>query len=174
MLHKVTFFSLSLPFTRPKGNIVKRIERKFRLFIRKNLIKGKVFYWLVLILVLLNTISMSLTRYNQPVHMKETLGEFVYLVSIQRYFNIHLTTITLKRRWIDVQGLAYYLEKISQEVFLMNILSEKFLVQFWFALLCYWCYFSLVFVYLMTITIFNQIFWPGIQKSWKYFVWGRF
>ena len=54
---------------------MKRIERKFRLFVRKYLIKGKVFYWLVLILVLLNTVSMSLTRYNQPVQMKKTLGE---------------------------------------------------------------------------------------------------
>uniref|UniRef100_A0A7M5UXY0 Ion transport domain-containing protein n=1 Tax=Clytia hemisphaerica TaxID=252671 RepID=A0A7M5UXY0_9CNID len=58
---------------RSKGNIFKRLERKFRFFIRRHLIKSKVFYWLVLILVLLNTVSMSLTKYNQQPDVKEVL-----------------------------------------------------------------------------------------------------
>uniref|UniRef100_A0A7M5WIZ7 Voltage-dependent calcium channel alpha-1 subunit IQ domain-containing protein n=2 Tax=Clytia hemisphaerica TaxID=252671 RepID=A0A7M5WIZ7_9CNID len=70
---------------RSKGNIFKRLERKFRFFIRRHLIKSKVFYWLVLILVLLNTVSMSLTKYNQQPDVKEVL-DYLELVFTALFF----------------------------------------------------------------------------------------
>ncbi|XP_057298022.1 voltage-dependent L-type calcium channel subunit alpha-1S-like isoform X2 [Hydractinia symbiolongicarpus] len=49
-----------------------KMERKFRVKIR-HLIKSKVFYWLVLLLVFLNTVSMSFNHYGQDEEIIEIL-----------------------------------------------------------------------------------------------------
>ena len=67
---------------RKRCHAIRKYEKKFRMFIRY-LTKSKVFYWLVLVLVFLNTVAMSLTQYEQKPEVKEILGRhFHFLCSL--------------------------------------------------------------------------------------------
>ncbi|CAM1324279.1 cac (predicted) [Pycnogonum litorale] len=57
-----------------------RVEKRFRFFIRR-VVKTQTFYWVVIVLVFLNTVCVAVEHYNQPKWLTDFLyfAEFVFL-----------------------------------------------------------------------------------------------
>ena len=58
---------------RSKLRSIRKTEKRVRVAIR-HFLKGKIFYWGVLILVLLNTITMALYKHDQQEEIATVLG----------------------------------------------------------------------------------------------------
>ena len=58
---------------RSKLRSIRKIEKRVRVTIR-HFLKGKIFYWGVLILVFLNTITMALYKHDQQEEIATVLG----------------------------------------------------------------------------------------------------
>ena len=58
-------------------------EKRFRFFIRR-ICKTSAWFWFVIVLVFLNTITVAVEHYNQPKWLEEFLGERTYC-----YYYVH-------------------------------------------------------------------------------------